>query len=42
MPAIPDSDLLVLGGAAHLSNLERPDTFTAALRAHVARSAAEA
>ena len=40
--AIPDSDLLVLGGAAHLSNLERPGTFTAALRAHVARADAEA
>lgn len=33
--AIAGSDLVVLEGAAHLSNLERPDAFTAALRAHV-------
>lgn len=40
--AIPGSDLLVLGGAAHLSNLERPATFTAVLRAHVAEADARA
>ena len=40
--AIPGSDLLVLGGAAHLSNLERPTTFTAVLRAHVAEADARA
>lgn len=38
--AVPDSRLLLLDGAGHLSNLERPDAFTAALRDHVA--AAEA
>lgn len=33
--AIPGAELVVLDGAAHLSNLERPDAFTAALRGHV-------
>ena len=34
--ALPDSDLVVLDGAAHLSNLDRPAAFTAALRQHLA------
>jgi pimeloyl-ACP methyl ester carboxylesterase len=29
---IPGAELTVLDGAGHLSNLERPDTFTAAVR----------
>ena len=33
--AIPGSDLLLLDDAAHLSNLERPDAFGAALLDHV-------
>jgi pimeloyl-ACP methyl ester carboxylesterase len=37
--AIPDTDLVVLPGAGHVSNLERPDLFNAAVlefcRAHV-------
>jgi pimeloyl-ACP methyl ester carboxylesterase len=31
--AIPGAELVVLDGAGHLSNLEDPDGFTAALRA---------
>jgi pimeloyl-ACP methyl ester carboxylesterase len=29
---IPGAELTVLGGAGHLSNLEDPDGFTAAVR----------
>ena len=35
--AIPGAELVVLDGAGHLSNLEAPDAFTAALRALLAR-----
>jgi pimeloyl-ACP methyl ester carboxylesterase len=31
--AIPDTELVVIPGAGHVSNLERPDEFNAALRA---------
>jgi pimeloyl-ACP methyl ester carboxylesterase len=31
--AIPDARLVVIAGAGHMSNLERPEAFTAALRA---------
>jgi pimeloyl-ACP methyl ester carboxylesterase len=33
--AIPDAELLVLEGVGHLSNVEAPEAFTAALRGHV-------
>jgi pimeloyl-ACP methyl ester carboxylesterase len=36
--AIPGADLVVLDGAGHLSNLEAPDGFTAALRAVLQRT----
>jgi len=36
--AIPGADLVVLPGAGHLSNLEAPDGFTAALRAVLQRA----
>jgi pimeloyl-ACP methyl ester carboxylesterase len=36
--AIPGADLVVLDGAGHLSNLEAPDGFTAALRAVLQRA----
>lgn len=36
--AIPGSHLLLLDDAAHLSNLERPDAFTRALREHLDRT----
>jgi pimeloyl-ACP methyl ester carboxylesterase len=32
LEAIPNARLVVLRGAGHLSNLERPDEFTAAVR----------
>ena len=32
---IPGARLLVVEGAAHLANVERPDAFTAALLAHL-------
>ncbi|MET9515247.1 alpha/beta fold hydrolase [Streptomyces sp. NPDC002994] len=35
--AIPGSTLAVIESSAHLPNLERPDVFNAALRAHLAR-----
>ena len=35
--AIPGADLVVLGGAGHLSNLEDPDGFTGAVRQLLAR-----
>ncbi|HEY7604354.1 MAG TPA: alpha/beta fold hydrolase [Gaiellaceae bacterium] len=34
---IPDADLVVLPGAAHLANVERADAFNAVLLAHLAR-----
>lgn len=34
--AIPGSRLVLLAGAAHLSNLDQPEAFTAALREHIA------
>jgi 3-oxoadipate enol-lactonase len=36
--AIKDAELVVLGGAGHLSNLEDPNGFTAALRALIERA----
>jgi pimeloyl-ACP methyl ester carboxylesterase len=36
--AIPGSEIVVLEGAGHLSNLEAPDGFTAALRAALQRA----
>jgi 3-oxoadipate enol-lactonase len=36
--AIPGAELLVLDGAGHLSNLEAPDAFTAALRSLLERA----
>ena len=36
--AIPGAELVVLDGAGHLSNLEAPDGFTAALRAVLQRA----
>lgn len=33
--AIPSSKLLVIEGAGHLSNLDRPEVFSAALKAHL-------
>jgi 3-oxoadipate enol-lactonase len=36
--AIPEAELVVLEGAGHLSNLEAPDAFTAALRSLLART----
>ena len=33
---IPDARLVVLDGAAHLANVERPDAFAAAVREHLA------
>jgi 3-oxoadipate enol-lactonase len=33
--AIPSAELLVLEGVGHLSNVEAPEAFTAALRGHV-------
>lgn len=35
--AIPGAELVVIPGAGHLSNLERPEAFTAAMRAFYAR-----
>lgn len=35
--AIPDADLVILGGAGHLTPLERPEAVTAALRAWLSR-----
>ena len=35
--AIPDADLVILGGAGHLTPLERPEAVTAALRSWLAR-----
>lgn len=35
---IPDSRLVVLADASHLSNLDQPDAFTAALRDHCRRA----
>lgn len=35
--ALPDSTLRVIEGAAHMPNLERPEEFNAALRAHLER-----
>jgi len=37
MRAIPHAELVVIPGAGHMSNLERPDTFNAALRAFCRR-----
>ena len=37
--AIPDARLVVIAGAGHMSNLERPDAFNAALRAFCSRRA---
>jgi 3-oxoadipate enol-lactonase len=34
---IPDARLIVIEGAAHLANVERPDEFTAALLEHLGR-----
>ena len=35
--AIPDAELVLIPGAGHMSNLERPDAFNAAVRAFHAR-----
>ena len=35
--AIPDADLVVIEGAGHLSNMERPDEFTGSLQRHLRR-----
>jgi pimeloyl-ACP methyl ester carboxylesterase len=35
--AIPDAELVLIPGAGHMSNLERPDAFNAAVRAFYAR-----
>ena len=35
--AIPDAELVVIEGAGHMSNLERPDEFNAAVRRFLAR-----
>jgi pimeloyl-ACP methyl ester carboxylesterase len=35
--AIPDSELVFIPGAGHMSNLERPDAFNATVRAFYAR-----
>jgi pimeloyl-ACP methyl ester carboxylesterase len=35
--AIPDAELVLIPGAGHMSNLERPDAFNAAMRAFYAR-----
>jgi pimeloyl-ACP methyl ester carboxylesterase len=37
--AIPEAQLVVLDGAAHLAHLERPDAFVEAVRAHLAVAA---
>jgi pimeloyl-ACP methyl ester carboxylesterase len=36
--AVPGATLLVIEGAGHVSNLEQPDTFSAALEEHVERA----
>lgn len=35
--ALPDSELLVISGAAHMPNLERPEEFNAALATFLTR-----
>lgn len=35
--SIPEAELVVLEGAAHLAHLARPDAFTAAVRRHLSR-----
>ena len=35
--AIPEADLVVIDGAGHLSNLERPTEFTESLQRHLRR-----
>ena len=36
--AIPDAELVVIAGAGHVSNLERPDAFNAAVRGFCSRA----
>jgi 3-oxoadipate enol-lactonase len=36
--AIPESDLVMIPGAGHLSNMDRPDQFNAALLGHLQKS----